>query len=398
MATTLHDRVRALITWIDGDVRAFVTRDEPRGLLNGQCGAALFHAYAYRWTQDDAQLESLQRVIERSLAALEIERPSPSHCGGLAGIAWCLQHLIHEGFIEADEPGDVFTQVDPLLAAAMTDGLARGQHDFLHEGLGIALYFLDKLPDPAARAHLERAVASLEATAVRERDALRWQDRFTREGTSEPSYNLGLAHGTPGIMVVLARCHELGVLPARVAPLLRGAASWLRATRNPPGTGARYPIRVDAADRALGPVTSRLGWCYGDLGVAIALQRTGSALGDRDCLDEAGAIFAHTASQRTVANGAIDDASLCHGSMGVSHIFRRAYQATGNADLEAAAERWLAHTLALGASEVGFQAKLANRYVDSYDLLQGLTGIGLGLLAAVDRETAPDWDRCLLLS
>ncbi|MBC8068923.1 MAG: hypothetical protein IAG13_11370, partial [Deltaproteobacteria bacterium] len=205
MTTPLHDRVRSLIASIDDGVRAFVARDEPRGLLNGQCGAALFHAYAYRWTEDDGHLESLQRVIERSLAALAVERPSPSHCGGLAGIAWCLQHLIHEGFLEAGEPGDVFTQIDPVLAAAMTDGLARGQHDFLHEGLGIALYFLDKLPDPAAREHLERAVACLEATAVRDRDEVRWQDQLTREGAAEPSYNLGLAHGTPGILVVLAR-------------------------------------------------------------------------------------------------------------------------------------------------------------------------------------------------
>ncbi len=398
MTTPLHDRVRALIASIDDGVRAFVARDEPRGLLNGQCGAALFHAYAYRWTEDDAHLESLQRVIERSLASLAIERPAPSHCGGLAGIAWCLQHLIQEGFLDPGDAGDVFAQIDPVLAAAMIDGLARGQHDFLHEGLGIALYFLDKLPDPAARAHLEHAVASLEATAVRDRDEVRWQDRFTREGAAEPSYNLGLAHGTPGILVVLARCHELGVLPARVAPLLRGAARWLHAARNPPGAVSRYPIRVDAAGRAQGPATSRLGWCYGDLGVAITLQRIGRALGDRDCLDEAAATFAHTASQRTAGNGMIADASLCHGSMGVSHIFRRAAQATGNVDLEAAADHWLTHTLALADAEIGFQARRADAYVDSYDLLQGLSGIGLGLLAAVDRETAPDWDRCLLLS
>ncbi|MBC7978607.1 MAG: lanthionine synthetase, partial [Myxococcales bacterium] len=154
----------------------------------------------------------------------------------------------------------------------------------------------------------------------------------------------------------------------------------------------------DAADRAQGLATSRLGWCYGDLGVAIALQRIGRALGERDCRDEAAATFAHTASQRTPTNGMIADASLCHGSMGVSHIFRRAFQATGHADLEAAADHWLTHTLALADTEVGFQARRADAYIDSYDLLQGLTGIGLGLLAAVDRETAPDWDRCLLLS
>lgn len=391
-----HDEIRRLLGRIDDDVRAFVARDAPPGLLTGACGAALFHAYYYRWTQDDAQLDALQRVLAHSLAAVAAERPSSSHAGGLAGIAWCLQHLIDEGFLEAGS-GDVFAQVDPMLGAAMTEQLAAGQHDFLHEGLGIALYFLERLPDPAARAHLERAVASLEASAAHARGVIRWADRFTR-GEATPSYNLGLAHGTPGIMAVLARCLELDVLPDRVAPLLHGAARWLRGTRNPAGTGSRYPIRVDADDRPQGTARSRLGWCYGDLGVAIALHRAGSALGDRGCLDEAGAIFADTARERTADNGMIADASLCHGSMGVSHIFRRAARATGHVALDAAADRWLAHTLALAGSEIGLRAKLADAYVESDELLQGRIGIGLGLLAAVDRETAPAWDRCLLLS
>jgi hypothetical protein len=39
-----------------------------------------------------------------------------------------------------------------------------------------------------------------------------------------------------------------------------------------------------------------------------------------------------------------------------------------------------------------------DRYNDSFDLLAGITGIGLALLAVLDPATPPGRDRCLLLS
>lgn len=391
---------------IDVALREF-TRREPRpGLLNGYGGAALFHAYHFLWTRDERHLDQAHQVIGRTLDAVAAEHPGPSFCSGLAGIAWSLQHLVRIGLVEPDDSAEVFAQVDDLLAPAMDAALAGGRHDFLHEGLGIALYFVERLPDPAARVQLERAVARLEATAVGDgRGGLRWLDRFTRRGREAggaPCYNLGLAHGVPAIIAVLALLHDHGVARAQTAPLLRGATRWLRATRLPETARAAslFPILVDADDRPLGPTQSRLGWCYGDLAVATALGRAGAALDDRDLVDEAHRILRHTCAHRTADNGAIEDASLCHGSMGVSHMLRRAAR-DGDAELRDGADRWLDHTLSLGAGpggSAGFQCWREDHFVDCFDLLQGITGIGLGLLAAVDRDTPPAWDRCLLLS
>jgi hypothetical protein len=41
---------------------------------------------------------------------------------------------------------------------------------------------------------------------------------------------------------------------------------------------------------------------------------------------------------------------------------------------------------------------MRDRFVACDDLLQGSAGVGLAMIAALDRETAPTWDRCLLLS
>jgi hypothetical protein len=420
-----RDHLLGVLARIDLALREFVARAPQPGLLSGYGGAALFYAYSHLWTRNDLHLEQLHGVVGRTLEALEAEPPGLSHAGGLAGIAWCLQHLVRLGLIEGDgaggaggdgDGGGVFDQIDDLLAAELDRALAAGQYDFLHEGLGIALYFIERLPDPRARAVLERAVTGLEATASRDEgrggqrrddiDAIRWRDHFTRrarDGHDGPCYNLGLAHGSSAIVAILASLHDHGVATERVATLLRGATQWLRSTRLPADGDcvSLYPILVDADNRPLGPTPSRLGWCYGDLAVATALGRAGASLGDRACSDEAHAILRHTVAQRTASNGAIMDAALCHGSMGVSHMLRRAHHATGDDALRAGADHWLAHTLQLGAgpgSAAGFRCWRDDTYVDAFDLLQGITGIGLGLLAVLDPDTAPAWDRCLLLS
>lgn len=396
----------AALARIDVALRDATEREPRPGLLTGYGGAALFHAYGFLWTRDERHLDQVHRVIARTLDALAGEHPGPSFSSGLAGIAWSLQHLVRIGLLEPDDSADVFAQVDDLLAQAMDAALAEGRHDFLHEGLGIALYFVERLPDPAALVQLERAAARLASTAADDgRGGLRWRDRFTRRGRDGGAacYNLGLAHGVPAIIALLALIHDHGVARARIAPLLRGATRWLRVTRLPGTTGAAslFPILVDADHRPVGPARSRLGWCYGDLAVATALGRAGAALGDRDLVDEAREILRHTCAHRTAENGAIEDASLCHGSMGVSHILRRAARDGDHAELGAGADRWLDHTLSLGAGpghSAGFRFWREDHFIDCFDLLQGITGIGLGLLAAVDRETPPAWDRCLLLS
>jgi hypothetical protein len=399
-------RVARAIDRIHGALRSFVDPAAPHGLLDGACGAALFYAYDFQRTQDDAALDLAHRAVTQALAALAGTQMSHALCSGTAGIAWCLQHLVRMELLSAEDTDATFAEVDAVLARAMDTALQGGGYDFLHQGLGIALYFLERLPAASARAALETAVHHLAAHAApAPGGGLRWRDRFTgraRELSSGPCYNLGLAHGIPAIVGVLAAIHARGIATEHTAPLLRGATSWLRSLACPDGASC-YPILVDADDRPLGPPHSRLGWCYGDLGVAMPLVAAGRALDDASCIADARAILVH-ALDRTAADGAIEDASLCHGSMGVSHMLRRAARATGDAALDRGADRWLAHTLDIGEgpdgpdAPAGFACWMQDGFVARHDVLQGIAGVGLGLLAALDFESSSGWDRCLLLS
>src|SRR3954471_6336137 len=95
-------------------LNAFVKRDEETGLLSGSCGCALFYAYYYRLTGKEEHLNSLYYTVEKTVNSLAEEEVMYSHCSGVAGMAWGIQHLVNNQFIDVDETTDAFDEVDGL--------------------------------------------------------------------------------------------------------------------------------------------------------------------------------------------------------------------------------------------------------------------------------------------
>jgi lantibiotic modifying enzyme len=401
-AATLAQRV-AIVDRIEQALRARLDDHTSPGLFDGACGQALFYAYLYEHTRDDAHLEVAHRIIERLVDLLATGHVSASHCGGLAGIAWCLDHLLERGLIDLEGSRDeLFTPVDELLCLRVLADLRDGRRDFLHHGLGAVPYLVARSRTPAVRACLEAVVDELERTSVTDESGTRWVDHL-RDAGGALVFNLGLAHGIPGILTLLSLIYERGIAVERASRLLRAGVRWVRASRLPDEDQgvAMYPIRVDGNGNAIGAPHSRLGWCYGDLGIATAFAGIGARTGDRELVDDAHAMLRHTLAHRTPENGEIADASLCHGSMGVAQIYRRAHLSTGDGAFLAAAEQWLQHGLTLAQwvdGAAGFKARMRDGFETRLDLLQGVSGIGLAMVAALGPAGASAWARCLLIS
>lgn len=377
----------------------YTEQENPPGLLGGYTGCALFYAYYYNLTGKKKHLKKVHTLLLKSIQALSEEELIPSHCNGISGIVWCIQHLINEGFASADGMEDVFGEVDTLLGRGMEQEIKEDRYDFLHEGLGIALYFLEK---EQLSPYLNTLVKQLEAIAYQDEKGIRWRDFIygTRiGGTDEPVFNLGLAHGTPSIISVLGMIQQKGIK----SPLIKESINWLLSTRNEPEEGitSLYPVLVNARNEAITGKQSRLGWCYGDLSIAMTLLNTGNWLDNDQYKEEAHKIFTYTLQHRNNNNGSIFDACLCHGSAGIAHIYRRAYLTLKDPRLLLGAEHWLQQTLQMKTWKdglAGFKFYADEKYVNSYGVLEGIAGIGLSLIAALDPATPPAWDRCLLLS
>lgn len=386
----------------------FIQQDSTPGLLSGYTGCALFYAYYYLLTGKRKHLQQVHRVMLKSIQALSEQEMMLSHCSGISGIAWCIQHLIQAGFAEGNGMQDIFEEADEILGNFMEEDLRDNNYDFLHQGLGTALYFLERLPHPVAVKYLGAVVQQLDKSAVADAQGIRWKDYFSRTSRQEQAngqscFNLGLAHGMPAIITILGMTYEKGIEAATARRLLEGSLQWLLAIQNQPAAGITsiYPPMVGEANDAINGAQSRLGWCYGDLSIAITLWNAGARLGCTDYQQAAYRIFEHSLQVRNVTNGSVYDTCLCHGSAGISHIFRRAALHSGDDMLLQGAGYWLQQTLEMNTWEdglAGYKFFAHPDYHNSYNMLEGITGVGLALIAAVDTQTPPAWDRCLLLS
>jgi len=403
----MDDKRRAgkILQNISLSLNTFADNATTPGLLGGYTGAALFYAYYYQFTGKKKHLQQVHRLLQKALEALAETALPYSHCNGIAGIVWCVQHLIKAGFAEGDNMEDIFGEVDEVLGNSMLDALHQGRHDFLHEGLGIALYFLERTEQAQARTYLEAAVDSLQNTAVITPAGLAWQDHLTglaNRPDGEISFNLGLAHGMPAIISILGMIHNKGIATNTTTNLLHKSINWVLASQNTPEEGlvARYPVLVDKNYHALTGRQSRLGWCYGDLGIATMLLNAGNWLEHEPYRQQAIDLFHYTLQQRNVRNSNVHDACLCHGTAGIAHMYRRAWLQTKDAALLDGANYWLQQTLEMTTHHngpAGYRFYGKETYEDSYGILEGVAGIGLALLAAIDPKTDPDWDRCILL-
>lgn len=373
-------------------------------LAGGQAGQALFHAYLAVHEQDEAQADRAVALLDSAVEALATTPLPPNLYNGFPGVAWAAEHL--QGRLFAPEEGeDPNLEIDEALLGVLERSPWPGDYDLIGGIVGLGVYALERLPRPTAVACLERITERLAERAERTPEGAAWFTEperlppWQREIQPDGYYNLGVAHGIPAIVALLAGAAAGGVAGAR--PLLDDTVRWLLARRLEPGAASCfgswfYPGQTSRA--------SRLAWCYGDLGIAASLLAAARAVGEpawkREALD-----LALATAERPAPTASVKDAGLCHGAAGIGHLFNRMYQSTGEERLADAARFWLGYALEIrepGEGIAGFRAWVAEQEGDSPwrtdpGFLEGAAGIGLALLAAVS-TVEPAWDRVLLVS
>lgn len=396
--------------------------DGTSSLAGGTAGLAILHGYlaqteicrvretrhptgaeAVRFThptgiQDHAALAV--RCLQRATATTAEHPGVASLYGGLTGVGWALAHL--QGRLPGLESEDELAEIDQVLLEHLDQAPWPETYDLIDGLVGFGVYALERAA-PGAVACLERVIRRLAETAEHRPDGITWvscQEWLPpeyRDHYPARHYNLGLAHGVPGVVALLACACAAGVAAATARPLLEGAVRWLLAQQTPGG----FPsgISLEQADQP-----TRLAWCYGDPGVAAALLWAARLMKEPSWEREARAI-ARRAAQRPAEQSGVVDAGLCHGAAGLGHLFNRMFQATGESCLADAARFWFERTLQMrrpGRGVAGYEAWQLDddgqvSWIADPGLLTGAAGIALALLAATT-AVEPDWDRMLLVA
>ncbi|MGP3985879.1 lanthionine synthetase C family protein [Streptomyces sp. 3N207] len=229
-------------------------------------------------------------------------------------------------------------------------------------------------------------------------------------------YNMGFAHGPPGILAALSRpdtAHVAGVTgrgeggdarPRRVQQGIRALARTIEALRidglDHPAWAYVLPAHPDTGrPDTVSRVPARPAWCYGAPGVATSLLSASAACGDPEPADLAVAALLgveHTPAEEQRLNSP----TMCHGLAGLVTIYGRAAAQTGVPDL------WRMHD--------DFRSRLCSHadpehpylfpnYTPTGEqehqagLLIGAAGVLLALLGTVS-DAAAEWDELLFLT
>ncbi len=375
--------------------------------ITGVSGATLFLTHLSQLT---GRAEHRNALLECATRSKEIVASLPMGSalyGGIAGMVWPLAHLDRLGL---DDQATDLGDIDDLLIASL-EADAISKYDLISGAVGLGVYFLERMPAPAAIEGLRAVTRQLATTGERDGRGLRWLTSVEmipadqHEKWPAGRYDLGVAHGVPGVIAFLALALLEGFDHEPAEGMLRDAVRWLLTLQRPDARMGAFATMIDARENAPPPMTSRAAWCYGDPGIAMAVFLASLALNDGKMRESAHAMARNSAILADSERRRVFDMSLCHGSAGLAHLFGVFGEVFRDHDLRTRSGEWHRETLAMRRQGEGVAGVYFCRFDDGIrrnvpdpSFLQGAAGVGLSLLRTLDPAADRSWDRLLLLS
>ncbi|TLX46009.1 lantibiotic biosynthesis protein [Pseudoalteromonas phenolica] len=390
-------QVREIIQSLAEKVSQDLHNVETNGLLSGLAGHLLFLYNAYRidpsFVDETLFSEKLEKLQE------ELEQQGFELSNGLAGQAWVLEYLNQADMEDYDS--ELLSDMDQIFYDALNFQPWPGE---IESVLGLAGYapYTARRSKQSEQAALYGVIVDNFASVAQQVDdkLISWSQpeysvyRFEKDDRKKPEFNLGLAHGVPGIIAALIPALNIDAIKDKTAQLVTQSCDWLLTQQNP-----NHEEEHCYGSCSGGEHKSRLGWCYGDLTIALTLARAGHALDRPSYVDEARRM-ALKAAKRDAESGFINDAGLCHGFVGLVSIYQLLNQLMPHPELEQAAKYWLNYSLEQ-YQEKGLEAFYAyngetTQHYENFGFLMGYAGVGVGFISVLNDDL--DWAECLLMA
>src|SRR3982751_1398270 len=202
--------------------------DDPRSpsRASGGAGEALLHAYLALHNGDEHQAERAATRLETAAQVLATTVLPPGLYSGFSGIAWVAEHLQARLFEPDPEDGDPNREIDETLLAYLSSLTEPDEYDLVRGFTGLGVYARERLPSPSGAELLERVIHRLAAQAETSPEGTTWVTppnrlpAWQRESHPQGLYNLGVAHGIPAVIALLAIACRNDVAADRARPLL----------------------------------------------------------------------------------------------------------------------------------------------------------------------------------
>ena len=203
-----------------------------------------------------------------------------SYCSGIAGFLWSLNFLINTKILEKNVH-NIGNKLNSFLYTRMKHDLERNQWDFLHGAIGIGVSFLFNNPNKQTLSIIHKIIDNLDNLSIQDKNGgVKWKSHVLSNAVPMEVYNLSLAHGIASIIAFTTKTYAKGIDKQKSKIILEGAIKFLLMNQNDINKyNCYFPswIRGVEVDKF-----SKLGWCYGDLGIGVVLYNAAQALDDNN--------------------------------------------------------------------------------------------------------------------
>ena len=366
------------------------------GLYSGEFGILLFLFYYSKYSKNKEHILLTENYAEKLLEQFVKKEKLHTFCNGFSGILYLFEFLRENDFIDLDV-NEIQPQLDNYLVFRMKQDIQRLHYDFMHGALGVGLYFLKKRTNSE---YIQELVDFLYVTAEKEADdqIFKWKSVISIE-KNIVGYNIALSHGMTSIIIFLCRVIKSGIHNEKVVKMLSGAINYILAQQIDFSHGSCFPYYLSEISSS-SVSKSRLAWCYGDLGVGIALWQAGIIVEKIEWKEKGFEIMLQSTQRRSFDETYVRDAGICHGSTGITMIYHRMYLETGRDEFKEATLFWIDQTLNhshFADGLAGYKSFVIDGWECDYSLLMGISGIGLVLLSYLE-DNQQKWDEMFLLS
>jgi lantibiotic modifying enzyme len=367
-------------------------------ILEGESGYCLFEQLYTEHTCNTSPSKfqyNLQLLAENSIGVTY-----PTFANGKPGINWLFTYLNKKKILSKAD-WKVLCDDDSKMPATALSFLEKGHYDFLHGAIGIVYHLLYSRGNTGKyKKFYTDFFDRLEESGAYHEGKFFIPDFDRGTGKVRPDkINFGLAHGIPSILKLCTQCYKQNICSVQAKEIATRIIDFLRFFENNDKTESYFPsyIILNTPDS----VYSRLGWCYGDLGIGIILYQTAIAFNDNGLKEYASAILSHTTKRKELKQTYVYDADVCHGTAGIAHIYNRMWHYTNNFVFKEACDYWMQKTVDMASYTDGlggYKSYLPYRksYEISYSLLDGACGIGLAMISYLTGDFS--WDYCLMLN
>lgn len=374
------------------------------GLFGGELGTALY--CISRIASSDTYAKRLNTRLTKSIDFAIHQFKSPKHNNpvnlgnGLTGLAFVLNRIKY--VLRNSATNSTLTALESNIythAVQANQGGLLGV-DYFFGLTGVANYYVSLSRHPNRIAMTEHLCDQIIDQSNTQNGKRWWTD--DHEFSLKP-HNLGMAHGILSIISVLSKAsYTLGL--KKYNPVISEAVSWLMLQENSAECISHFSHSTDGINENC--EKTWLSWCYGDLGVSIALLHAFKATGNKRFNTDAIRILSSSVKRadpkQEVRNdkGLIYDVGLCHGITAICAAYYVLARFTKDKQVQDAFNSWL--LLLLKRAPKGLSDSTARCYKvgmlyeeaqtkEDITLLEGTAGLGLLYCSLASKRADKVW-------